>query len=1360
MSDELKLKINNLTNKLINGKSFSNFENDSQMTISSLLQECIEDDSIDPVHSEIVNHINDAILNAFSKNTTIENGMSAISSQLNFENDSLVNMKGYINAIIDARSFAFDHPNEMNPHINDAIKHGDAVAAAIGAGIIQKAKAYAGYGKSKLRASRNKASDTSSLSSTSNLNGEYKFQTGLDLFTVNPEDSAPSFSRNMPRDLGTLYARSGLNKGPSSSSRPFTFKEPLNIHFDFSNANGSNSWKTIQTYKGDGVHVFELQTSFGQKMKGFNTIDFSRYPQQTVDFNLTAELNFEGSPDRSVPYTSLEKFDLNGKIDYRQIKMGISQKLSKMVVKSFFTDFVYEKESSRKYYIGVQIVLERFDKINPYLFWISKIVVTGTQSNESGFLAAEYSDFPKLAGTMIESIVRLPIYTLKFVEDSNRYIGRFISKERIVSPDQVQQHVSLLEKEAILSFRYKHGDDAYFITTGSSYFTDLSSTQIVKDRSDKSLIHMMWRNEDVYKNMSSNYAVNLSQIPDNPLTFDFTFSYYPEKNPNYRAGSHGSFFKNLTFNCVFDGLPPDVFSGWLATIIEFKNDEILSKKYKYGLLLLINIVPIHESTSHVKVNSIVVSHISSDSRRRLILSMILDSPQTEPISGLFSSFYKKVRGKSTDRKSNTIEPIVPEISGSPMTTHDNDLSSLDGTDSTEHQPSSMFETSRLTTWSDNPSGRAPLVLVDPYSSSFREILTVVRTAQTDAYIKDSAFGVPAFIPPKSVNYIKLINGGLVSARSLQYKNPNLPYDLSGIENANPDAVYEIDFTATDPAEQYQIMQHWVWYESNNGQYLVIIPRPPFDLSMWAFEFNARLKIDAELAIDGISYSLRSKFNQTNLGGEQQRRILRFAPIKNKVINLVLDNEKLKQIVIYRDDNVIVPIVPPLTPLPSLSSSSSSSSTSEPSTSRGWRLRRAKSPTRDDVGVVKQTLAITDPIIRMVNVYNATDPSFDSYLKKFSLLKSGKIRTSAIPVKWIKSLSFTDKKPEIVDGYPTNTHFSIEFPSSKDLQTNNRNWQWVQESTSDNDSNRIIAVPGERYFPTISFEKLKNGIEFDPHTWSIVVVYPNSPKRLETHVFTLPSEYANRVDIVIGTVIQNNIHLFVYLHPLPGKSQESISYAINGIILENTNVARPLPPIHLFSPSAIPSTPVNVYTSPNGNKFNPSHVAKVTKAAPGMLRLPSSRQLTQKPPATMIPNTPSLPSSQSTTSLQPEDATKKNERQPIVPLELPEESSLSFTESEEPLESSSSSSSETPSTPIYEMPMFHSSTSSLSSLDPTLSSRPPSPSLSSSSTSSSGKTSQVVTEIPEIEKQIEDIIGDDIHFNSDFEIDSDSLESFL
>lgn len=1374
MSSDLKSRINLLTNKLIGVSSYSEFEIQPHSAISSLLQECIEENEVNPVHDEVMNCINEAILDVFSKNTVLESGLETISSQLEFNQGSLQNIKSYLSAVIDARSFATDHPGEINPHISTAIAHGDAIANDIGAGIIQKAKSYAGYGRGKLRTLRDKPSDSSSLSSTSNLDGQYKFDPDLVLLNLNPDIAVPSFSRTNPQDLGTFYVHSGVNKNKGSSSRPFVFKDPINIHFDFSNASTVNPWKTLRTRKDADIHMFEVQIDLKQKVKGVNTIDFSNYPSQTVDFHLSGELNFEGSPDGTVPPLSLKAFERDGNIDYRQVKMGLQQKLTKMTMKSFFTDLVHSKESSETYYIGIQVVLERSDKINPYLFWISKIVITGTQSNVSGFLATEISDSPESIDVTIPNSEGRLIHSVKFVPNDKFNINDYNS-----SAYMGHEHQSIIrepEKKMSLSFKVNNGSDMYFISTQTRSPTDASHSIALKRKADETLIFMHWLNPKVYKNLKDAYRIKLSMPSTGYISFEFTFSYYPEKHPDRGHASHGSFFRNLKFYCAFAGFRHVVPSGWLAVIVDFPPDDILKKKYEFGLLLLINIESVPEDGSLFDVNQIIMLKIISAPLRQIIRGALF-SPKSGAIGGLFSTIYKKMRGK----KREPINPIVPEIAGSPYTTHAHDFSSSSEMDSTTTQPSSssdtsrftssstksiqsqsssMFDTSRLTTWSATSNDRAPLILLDPYSSASREIFAISRTAQTDVYSRESTMGIPPFLPPKSINYIKFVNGAMVSSKSLKYNSPELVYELSGIENANPEAVCEIDFTASEEDEKYEIMRRWVWYENDDGSQLVIIPRPPFDLSMWAFNFTSALKIDTELSINGVSYSLRSMFVQTNGGDISGKKVLRFSPIKNKVISFVLDNTQLKTIVIQHDNNIILPIVPPLTPLSSLSSTSSS--TSESSPSRSWRLMRFNTSKQNTPRVTKQTLVTTDNTIHNLVVYNAHDPIFDEYLQKLHLLMTEKMKPSAVPSKWIKSFSFVDQKPDFVVNHPMVTTFSIDFSSFSEVQKGKQQWIWAQENIGTKDMNKIFVVPKRDYHPLIFFENINNVDSFDPHTWKVAIEYPSGTRHLETHVFDLPPEYKNRNEVIVGANLHNSIRMFIYLHPNPGQSQSSITYVIYGIVLENTNVFRSLPSTSTLSPRVEVVDPKNVQTSSNGPKFHPAHVARITNPKPGMLRLPSKQQLPQKPPASMV-----LSSPESKPLIDFEEPTEEEKDFPPIPLELSDESFTSTSDKQPSTSSSSSSFSKTssleskdsPSVPFDEMPMFYSSTSDLPALKYSSPQQSPSP-----SSSSSIKTSQVMSETSEIEKKIEDPIGEVIEdndtFSSDFDFNSDSLDEFL
>jgi hypothetical protein len=599
----------------------------------------------------------------------------------------------------------------------------------------------------------------------------------------------------------------------------------------------------------------------------------------------------------------------------------------------------------------------------------------------------------------------------------------------------------------------------------------------------------------------------------------------------------------------------------------------------------------------------------------------------------------------------------------------------------------------------------------------------------------------------------------VNVKPLKAKKDNLLYDLSGIENANPDAVYEIDFTATDQNEQYQIMSRWAWYETPTASSLVLIPRPPYDVSAWAFALDSSLKIDAELAIDGVSYSLQSAlFTMPTQENIRETQILRLAPIKNKVINLVLKGKVLQYIVIQHDKDIIVPEVPPLLPLPVPSSSTSSStSTSQPSSSRGWRLMRLQSPRATGSETFRRLPTSIETTPQDMTIYRAEDPVIDEILEKITRLRVNKIKPATKPTEWLKNFKLTDQVPSFIPGIPTTNAFFIEFLPFLTQQTGSsplaskQQWKWAQEIPTSDHMGRVFIVPDKNYKPMLTSEKIEGSLEHTPRTWSIGLEYPDGSKRIETYSFLLES----RQDVVIAATLHTNIHLFVYLHSLSTRTYPV--YTVEGIVLVNNGRPRQLPRNVLPLVTEKDDKKLTI-SSAHGNKFLPDYSKPITKETPGIVRLPTSASSPQPSSSSMVLVTPSLSSS---SQFEEQSQEEKENQEPFSPpgkvleeqtTEMPEDSSAV----------PETSTSETSAT----LPSTSSSTSTLSIL----------PSSSSSTSSSkSQKKSQVVTELKNIEDNIQneieieigdaveneigDAIGDEIEEDM-FEFDPDLIADFL
>ena len=1340
MSEELKIKINALTNKLIGVSPSIGSSDDSYSTMASLLQECLETSTVSPEHSEVIDLVNETITDVFSKDTSLSNGMDIISSKFTLDDTSSMNMKNFIEAVIDARHFAFENPGLPNPHTELALRYSDAIATDIGAGIIQKARDVVGYGKGKLRARRSNAAYQ--VNPRGGVSFEFEDSFSNPFENSYPAGDLAAYTQENPNDLGKLRIFTTLDK------------EPVEITLDFSKDSGaSNGWKTMRSYKTSTFPIFYFQKDFEKEVKGYNAIDFSKYSRQTVPFIIQGSLYFDGNSAAVDTPMKFPEILLRGNLNLNMIKKHKGD----VTVKASFMQGT-ESGTVDLFDVEVQLQLKRSNTINSYKYWISAISLLFTPLASFKRLGAGIEEMPELVGDKRESpknfLSELPIV----FHETEAVDFEDFSEELQKVETKVIKHP---EDNISLVFEYSRNDESFLVDTGFQHQADYFSDPSLQMKKDKSFVDLHWKKGKSHQNLQTAYAINLSKQEDGPLNLKFSLSYFPCKLTHHGKSSHGSFFRKHTFERQFEGIPSGSSAGWLTTIVDFHEKKDLKRRYKHGLLLCIEVSQMINDPTIVSINQIRIMRIFSEEHLQSILRKFF-SPQTESIGGFFSNVYKKMLWKKRDPIQRIRLPAQDSLSQEDQTPVEPlTLASYHArkVDRTEKQSSTSFDASRLTSWSERSSNRSDIVLVDVASMGYRDILNTARVAQVDAFTRDAQGGNPEFKRPSSIDYIKLINRALVNVKPPEAKKDIMLYDLSGIENANPDAVYEIDFTATDQNEQYQIMSRWAWYETPNASSLVIIPRPPYDVSAWAFTLDSSLKIDAELAINGVSYSLQSAlFTMPTQENIRKTQILRLAPIKNKVINLVLQDKVLQYIVIQHDKDIIVPEVPSLSPLPIPSSSpSSSTSTSQPSSSRGWRLMRLQSPRATGSETFRRLPTSYEMNFKGITIYRATDPAVDEVLEKITRFQVNKIKPATKPTEWLKNFKLTDQVPGLIPGTLTVNTFFIEFLPFVVQQTGSsplaskQQWKWAQEIPTSDHMGRIFIVPDKNYKPLLTFEKIEGSREHAPRTWLIGLEYPDGTKRIETHSFELEAQE----DAVIAIILHTNIHLYVYLRLF--RTAPYFIYTIEGIVLVNNGRPRQLPRnvLPLITEKGDKKLTIS---SAHGNKFLPDYSKPITKETPGIVRLPTSASSPQPSSSSMVFVTPSV--SSSSQSEEQSQKEKENQGPSSPPVEVLEEQTTEMSEDSSAVPETSTS--ETSAT----LPSTSTSTSTLSIL----------PSSSSSTSSSkSQKKSQVVTELKNIEdniqneieieigdaieNEIEDAIGDEIEEDM-FEFDPDLIAGFL
>lgn len=355
MSEELKIRINTLTNKLINTSIFNIESNNQLSTIDSLLQECIESTVSDSSGNTIIDLIEGSINDSFKNESTLNNAMDAISSQLDMNDEAYQNMKNYVGSIINARLAAISNPNAFNPHIDEAIQHGDILASNIEAGIVQSLKDYTGYGKGILRTKQKSKKSVTFANDISEFNYEGSSFNDLLQYADKIEE----------KTNGELQGRLKLNS--------LDFKEPVAIALNLSETGPSKAAiSSLKEFKGVS-EIVQLQVDLMAPKKGFNTLDFSKYPSQT----LTLSLSFSFLNNRN---EELKGNNIRGKLPHSSVKKHFKNAKNGLVVSMESQNEIYSKTAGIVYDVTIQLLLKPQNAVNIYKFWISSILISLTQA--------------------------------------------------------------------------------------------------------------------------------------------------------------------------------------------------------------------------------------------------------------------------------------------------------------------------------------------------------------------------------------------------------------------------------------------------------------------------------------------------------------------------------------------------------------------------------------------------------------------------------------------------------------------------------------------------------------------------------------------------------------------------------------------------------------------------------------------------------------------------------------------------------------------------------------------------------------------------------------------------------------------
>jgi hypothetical protein len=882
---------------------------------------------------------------------------------------------------------------------------------------------------------------------------------------------------------------------------------------------------------------------------------------------------------------------------------AMSNNQNEIICERLESQFDFSSEQSRlnvRNYINSVTVSKNYqaispNTINPHKDSAYEFGELLASDINDGLIQRKPDQLPPIAfvGDELKGETVNPFNAFKFVDE--RLFSPYMFRNEGYSADGIKQINEPNENISIV-LKYQNEENLFLIDTGFNHTNESfrGSTQL---KADKSIVSIEWQDTQTYFNLKHAYEVLLNSNPVNPLSVEIIFSYFPQKiSTSHKLHHAGSFFRKSIMVRQCTGVPDDVSTGYLVTLIDFIDNVDLIQRYQHGLLLWIKItksetVPPVSSISHMKIDRIFTKE-----QRQDILHRLFDyQGGDELIGGLFSKAIKRLRGK----KSATPEPIPPpsnELYAQENELVDLSTSSLSSRsgDNTEKQTSSSYSSFRLTDWSERASDRVPIVLVDTNSRSYRDMFAITRRAQVDVSIRDAPDLPHVFIPPTDINYVKLINGALITKKPPKTKKGSLLYDLAGIENANPSAVYEIDFTASTTEEREDIMVHWGWWESSDAETLVIIPRPPFADITWYFEFGNHYKIDAELVINGEPFSLRSSFiSPMGKEGDSVNEILRLAPIKNRIVSLVLIQRKLHFIVIQHDKDIIPSESTDVSPIPPSMTASSSSS-------RTWFPLRSQVSKQKVSEVPKKTVTSIETTPRQMTIYRIGDPSIDSILQNMDRLINNKMSAPKQSPKWIKSLTITDQMPDILPDQPRMTVFSIDLtvtPATKSspVLRHSRVWTWSQISSGKEGLSDIYIKPDPNYSkPAIFFDTVIDSPHPHPHTWTILAEYGDGSRRLETHVFDI----REKDDVVLATIFHGNVHLFVYLQKANYK--KSLVFQINAIALINTKGYRALPESIL--PTHTATAPVSI--------FAPNHIVKASNE---MRVPPEPSEMTLSPP---------------------------------------------------------------------------------------------------------------------------------------------------
>lgn len=357
MSEELKIRINALTNKLINA-SISNIEsNHKPSTIDSLFQACTESSASDSLENNIVDIIESSINDSFLEESLVDKTMADVSSQLKFNAESYQTIRNYIGSIINARSTAVSNTEDFDLHAQEAQRHGAILASNIEAGIIQSVKDYTGYGKGILRTKRK------SPSSPQNNTFAHVFAYGGSSF----ED----FLQYSDGNMLDVKKNDEIEGGLKIST--FEVREPVAISIDFSKTGPTESAiSSLKQYQGV-TEIFQLQVDFLVSKLGFNALDFSKYPLQTNIFSISFDfLTIQG--------VKLEGFDIRGKLAHSSIKKHFKNAKNGLVFFFESQKQVYSKTIKKIYDVKIQLLLKPQNEVNTYKFWLSSILISLTEA--------------------------------------------------------------------------------------------------------------------------------------------------------------------------------------------------------------------------------------------------------------------------------------------------------------------------------------------------------------------------------------------------------------------------------------------------------------------------------------------------------------------------------------------------------------------------------------------------------------------------------------------------------------------------------------------------------------------------------------------------------------------------------------------------------------------------------------------------------------------------------------------------------------------------------------------------------------------------------------------------------------------